>query len=96
VQAIWRVRGCRDPRFAAEFIRRSGGGGQAAQMDTATDDPELLAPAELALLELVLDDACERRGLHRTGRDAENIAAEVVALYTRGVRHEQELGALIS
>lgn len=65
-------------------------------MNTTSYDPKPLAPAELALLERVLDDACERRGFHRTGLDAEHIAAELVALYTRGVRHEQELGALIS
>ena len=65
-------------------------------MNTTSYDPKPLAPAELALLERVLDDACERRGLHRTGLDAEHIAAELFALYSRGVRHEQELGALIS
>jgi hypothetical protein len=65
-------------------------------MNIATYDPEPLAPAELALLERVLDDACDRRGLQRSDPDAEHIAAELVALYTRGVRHEQELGALIS
>jgi hypothetical protein len=30
------------------------------------------------------------------GPDAEHIAAELFALCTRGVRHEQELGAFIS
>ena len=65
-------------------------------MNTATYSAQPLAPAELALLERVLDGACERRGLQKSGTEAEFIAAELLILYTRGVRREQELGALIS
>jgi hypothetical protein len=59
-------------------------------------DPKPLAPADLAVIQRVLDSVCERRGLPKDGRDAQHIAAELVELHAHGVRGEQELSALIS
>jgi hypothetical protein len=67
-----------------------------AGMTATTYHPKPLAPADLAIIQRVLDAACERRGVAKEGRDAEHIAAELVELYSHGVRDEQELSALIS
>ncbi|CAD7038341.1 hypothetical protein RHAB21_02776 [Pseudorhizobium halotolerans] len=55
-----------------------------------------LEPAELQLLECVLNLVCQRRGLEKTSVEAENIAADLVQLYERGVRQEVDFGTLMS
>ncbi|MCK8779114.1 hypothetical protein M0654_03855 [Rhizobium sp. NTR19] len=65
-------------------------------MIATTYDPKPLAPADLAMIQRVLEAACQRRGLSKEGNDAAHIAAELVELYAHGVRGEQELSALIS
>lgn len=70
--------------------------GHTVAMTATTYSPKPLGPADLRLIEGVLDEACERRGLSRTGPEAEFIAAELVELFAYGVREKRELGALIS
>ena len=52
-------------------------------------------PAELAMLQRVLDEACESRNVSKKSCDARNMAALLVELYAHGVRQEHQLSAMV-
>jgi hypothetical protein len=48
-------------------------------------------PSELAFLKRVFDDFCQERGLTDNSNAANDIAAEMIQLYQRGVKDERSL-----